>query len=353
MRLSLIRFTRHGAMVCQTLFYGFLKGGHDCRAWGMAKYAAAYGLTPLEEPLARWCEKGFAEADALVFVGACGIAVRGIAPFVKDKRTDPAVVVTDEQGNYVISLLSGHIGGANELAVKVAEMTGGVPVVTTATDVNGLFAVDVFARQNGMVIENMKYAKAVSAALLDGEPVGFASRFPVRGEIPPQLLAEGGGGRPGTRPRLGIAVTLDETDQPYPDTLRLYPRIVTAGIGCRRDTPAELIEEKVLEALALHHMPVCCLAGAASIDLKAREEGILAFCRKYGLPYRVYTAQQLQAVPGDFSPSSFVSSVTGVDNVCERAAVLASGGGRLLQKKYVGDGVTVALAVKDWSADFE
>ena len=100
-------------------------------------------------------------------------------------------------------------------------------------------------------------------------------------------------------------------------------------------------------------MPVCCLAGAASIDLKAREEGILAFCRKYGLPYRVYTAQQLQAVPGDFSPSSFVSSVTGVDNVCERAAVLASGGGRLLQKKYAGDGVTVALAVKDWSADFE
>ena len=379
MRLSLISFTRHGAMVCQTLFYGFLKGGHDCRAWGMAKYAAAYGLTPLEEPLARWCEKGFAEADALVFVGACGIAVRGIAPFVKDKRTDPAVVVTDEQGNYVISLLSGHIGGANELAVKVAEMTGGVPVVTTATDVNGLFAVDVFARQNGMVIENMKYAKAVSAALLDGEPVGFASRFPVRGEIPPQLLAEGdggsdpkrpekpaeaeeeqamsgrnqAGGRPGTRPRLGIAVTLDETDQPDPDTLRLYPRIVTAGIGCRRDTPAELIEEKVLEALALHHMPVCCLAGAASIDLKAREEGILAFCRKYGLPYRVYTAQQLQAVPGDFSPSSFVSSVTGVDNVCERAAVLASGGGRLLQKKYAGDGVTVALAVKDWSADFE
>ena len=354
MKISLISFTRRGAGICQTLFYSLLQEGHDCEAYGMAKYAAACGLTPLEASLSDWCGERFGGRDAIIFVGACGIAVRGIAPYVRDKRTDPAVIVTDEGGNYVISLLSGHIGGANELAQKVAELTGGVPVVTTATDVNGLFAVDVFARGNGLVIENMKYAKAVSAALLDREPVGFVSRFPAAGTLPAGLEAEEWPASPKKgRPSLGIAITLDGQDQPYPDTLRLYPRIVAAGIGCRRGTPGELIEKKVLEVLALHHMPVCCLALAASIDLKAEEAGILFFCRKYGLPYQVYPAKELRAVPGDFSPSSFVSSVTGVDNVCERAAVLASGQGRLIRKKYAGDGVTVALAVKDWRADFE
>ena len=360
MKLSLISFTRQGGLLCQTLFYGFLREGHDCEAFCMPKYAEECGLAPLEGSLGEWCGSRFSQADALVFVGACGIAVRGIAPFVRDKRKDPAVAVVDEKAGFVISLLSGHIGGANELTLKIAELTGAQPVVTTATDVNGLFAVDVFARQNGMVIENMAYAKKVSAALLDGEPVGFDSDFPVKGEIPPELagiVETGAGAEEGTAikhpPASGIAVTLHETASPWPLTLRLYPRIVVIGIGCRKDTPAERIEERALEALNRHHIPVCCVCQAASIDLKKEEPGILAFCRKYGIPYRTYSGEELKGVRGDFSPSAFVASVTGVDNVCERAAVLASGQGTLIQNKYAGDGVTIALAVKKWSVRFE
>lgn len=412
MRLSLISFTRQGGLLCQTLFYGFLREGHSCEAFCMPKYAEECGLAPLEEPLGEWCGRRFSQADALIFVGACGIAVRGIAPFVKDKREDPAVVVVDEKANFVISLLSGHIGGANELTLKIAGMTGAQPVVTTATDVNSLFAVDVFARQNGMVIESMAYAKKISAALLDREPVGFYSDFPVEGEIPPELVwdveivnetddtaavvtdtecaseeqsnanvpqvakiekslvrtknagidrKEGqtaqspvwrkGGNR--RQEALGIAVTLYETTEPWPMTLHLYPRIVTVGIGCRKDTPEERIEEKVLEVLEKHRIPVCCICQAASIDLKKEEPGLLAFCRKYGIPYRTYSGEELRAVQGDFSPSAFVASVTGVDNVCERAAVLAAEQGTLIQNKYAGDGVTIALAVKKWSVRFE
>lgn len=373
MKISLISFTRQGGMLCQTLFYGLLRQGHDCEGFCMPKYAGEWGLTPLEEPLRDWCGRRFSQSDAIVFVGACGIAVRGIAPFVRDKREDPAVAVVDERAGFVISLLSGHIGGANELAWKIAALTGACPVVTTATDVNGLFAVDVFARQNGMAIENMACAKRISAALLDGEPVGFCSDFPVEGEIPPELRRDrkesfSEGAKPAEEkpeqkapeeidpqriPQLGIAVTLRETEQPWPLTLRLYPRVVTIGIGCRRDTPAERIERKAQEALGTLGIPVCCICQAASIDLKKEERGILDFCRKYGIPYRTYSGDELREAQGDFSPSAFVASVTGVDNVCERAAVLAAEQGTLIRKKYAGDGVTIALAVKKWSVCFE
>ena len=357
MKLSLISFTRQGGLLCQTLFYGFLRQGHDCEAFCMPKYAEECGLSPLTEPLREWCGRRFSQADALIFVGACGIAVRGIAPFVEDKRKDPAVAVVDEKAGFVISLLSGHIGGANELSLQIGEMTGAQPVVTTATDVNGLFAVDVFARQNGMVIENMACAKGISAALLDREPVGFASEFPVEGEIPPELVRSEIGktcaAKATGHAALGIAVTLRETAAPWPLTLRLYPRIVTMGIGCRKNTQAERIEEKALEVLAKHRIPVCCICQAASIDLKKEEPGILAFCRKYGIPYQTYSGEELKEAKGNFSPSAFVASVTGVDNVCERAAVLAAEQGTLIQNKYAGDGVTIALAVKKWSVRFE
>lgn len=339
-------------MLCRTLFDGFVKEGYLCEAYGMSRYAAEWGLTPLEESVRNWCGRQFAAADAIVFVGACGIAVRGIAPFVRDKREDPAVLVVDERGQFVISLLSGHIGGANALARQVAGLTGAVPVVTTATDVNGLFAVDEFAVRNGMVIENMRYAKQISAALLDREAVGFYSGFPVEGDMPSELVRVEEA-QMQSAVGIGIAVTLYDTDTPYPVTLRLYPRIVCAGIGCRKGTPAERVEQKVLEVLRMHHIPPVCICQAASIDLKKEEQGILDFCRKYGIPFVTFSAEELGRVPGDFSASSFVSSVTGVDNVCERAALCAAGTGTLIRKKYAGDGVTVALAVKKWRICFE
>ncbi len=139
--------------------------------------------------------------DGVIFIGACGIAVRSIAPYIAGKKTDPAVLVIDECGQFVISLLSGHLGGANELAVRCAGYLHATPVVTTATDLHSRFAVDVFAKKNGCAIFHMKAAKEASAALLAGEKIGFYSEFPWEGDLPDGLMLCGKDGIPSVQGR--------------------------------------------------------------------------------------------------------------------------------------------------------
>ena len=257
----------------------------------------------------------------------------------------------DEKGIFAISLLSGHIGGANELAGKLANLTGAIPVITTATDVNGRFAVDVFAKKQKLWIADMKAAKQVSADVLDEKKIGLVTDFPILGEMPEELEL-----LKGTEPfegKTGIVIALNETFHPFPCTLHLIPKIVALGLGCRKGKEEAAIEEAVLEALSRNRLSIHSLMGAASVDLKAEEPGILAFCEKYGLDFQAYSAEELSEAEGDFIPSSFVKNVAGVDNVCERSAVLLSDGGKLIQKKAAGNGVTVALAVKEWSVEFE
>lgn len=293
------------------------------------------------------------DSDAIVFIGACGIAVRSIAPFVKSKKMDPAVVVVDEQGRYAISLLSGHIGGANELAEEIAEIVHAQPVVTTATDLNDKFAVDVFAKKNGCFISDMGLAKDVSAALLAGKEIGFASDFPWIGEIPDGLkLYEEGQ----ENPDLGIYVTSGYMEHPFVHTLYLIPKVITTGVGCKKGTPKETVEKVIRRACDEVLIPSVAMEQVASIDLKKEEEGILGYCRERNLPFITYTTEELKEVEGTYAASKFVEEVTGVDNVCERAALLGSskdGKGRLISRKYAQDGVTVALAMKKWSVEFE
>ena len=171
MTTAVIAFTRRGAALGRSLADAL--GGSLHVPARVAPEGGAEAYSSLEG----WTAWAWARADALVFVGAAGIAVRAIAPHVRDKFSDPAVVSVDEVGRFVVPLLSGHVGGANELARRVAALTGGQAAVSTATDVNGLFAVDVWARERGMAITDRVLAKEVSAALLEGRPVGFASDF--------------------------------------------------------------------------------------------------------------------------------------------------------------------------------
>ena len=131
--------------------------------------------------LAEWTSTQFAQADALIFVGAVGIAVRAIAPHCKSKATDPAVVVLDECGRFAVPLLSGHLGGANALARALAEACGAIPIITTATDANGVFAVDEWAKAQGCAVLEPERIKLVSGALLAGHTVRLASDWPVQG----------------------------------------------------------------------------------------------------------------------------------------------------------------------------
>lgn len=291
--------------------------------------------------LAEWTSAQFAQADALIFVGAVGIAVRAIAPHCKSKATDPAVVVLDECGRFAVPLLSGHLGGANALARALAEACGAIPVITTATDANGVFAVDEWAKAQGCAVLEPERIKLVSGALLAGHTVRLASDWPVQGTPP-------AGVDPARTPaEADFALTLS----PAGDALHLVPRIGVLGIGCRRGICAEQLEAAFADFCARHSLAPACIAAAASIDLKADEAGLLAFCRAHGWPITFYSAEQLRALSGPFTPSSFVQSVTGVDNVCERAAVLASGGCIRIPKQ-AGGGVTLALALCPYAPDW-
>ena len=248
--------------------------------------------------LAEWTSAQFVQSDALIFVGAAGIAVRAIAPHCKSKTTDPAVVVVDECGRFAVPILSGHLGGANDLARAIAAVCGAVPVITTATDANGLFAVDEWAKKQNCAVRETPRIKFVSGALLAGKTVRYASPWAIAGTSPAGQL------------EAAFAAFCADTN--------LAPVGITA---------------------------------AASIDLKQNEPGLLEFCRSHGWPVSFYSAAQLRAVPGAFSVSRFVQGVTGVDNVCERAAVLASGG-TLLLPKYAHTGVTFAAAVRPFAPDW-
>ena len=276
--------------------------------------------------------------------------MRSISPFLDHKSKDPAVVVMDEKGIFAISLLSGHLGGANELAGMLANLTGAIPVITTATDVNGRFAVDLFAKKNGLYIMNMDYAKQISADILDEKQIGFYSDFPVVGNVPEELSVWNE--REVFEGTNGICVTLDVRKQPYKQSLNLIPKIVSIGVGCKKGTPLEKIEARVLKVLEKCGVAMQSIEQVASIDLKKNEPGLKAFCEKYKLAFITYTAEELRQVEGEFENSAFVEAITGVDNVCERCAVRSADNGRLLWKKEAADGVTVALAVRDWSVDF-
>ncbi len=308
-----------------------------------ARFAAEFGASPYES-LDSWTHAAFDSADALVFVSATGIAVRAIAPYVNDKFSDPAVVCIDERARYVVPLLSGHVGGANEIACHVAKLVGAMPVVSTATDVNNVFAVDVWAREQGLAITNRVLAKKVSAALLEGKQVGFQSDFPVRGALPDGLIAHASREK-SQDVTLGICVSVNEAARPFDETLVLVPRAVSLGVGCRKGIDAQVFAEAVEHALAQESISLNAVRSVASIDVKAQEEAVLAFAKAQGVPTRFFDAEQLAAVAGDFSSSEFVRETVGVDNVCERAALAACPQGVLIMRKVAASGATVAAAL--------
>lgn len=288
-----------------------------------------------------WTAEHFAQDEALIFVGAVGIAVRAIAPHCRSKAADPAVVAVDEGGNFAVPLLSGHLGGANALARALAKACGAVPVITTATDVNGLFAVDLWAKAQNCAVLEPERIKCVSGALLAGQTVRYWSPWPVAGETP-------AGVKKADAPEAAdFAMTLT----PQGGALHLVPRIGVLGVGCRRGTTAQQLEEAFAAFCAASGLSPAAVCAAASIDLKKDEPGLAAFCKAHGWPITFYPADELRAVPGQFTPSAFVASVTGVDNVCERSAVKASGG-MLLLPKTAGGGVTLALAVRPFAPDW-
>ena len=335
MRVSLIAFTERGGALAD-------RASAELESLGW-RTDAARGWGEGKRELRAWTAEAFAGSDALVFVGAAGICVRAVAPHVVSKLTDPAVLVLSEDGRFVIPLLSGHVGGANALARTLADRLGAVCVTTTATDTRHLFAVDVWAKSQGLTILNPGRIKRVSGKLLAGGTVRLYSDWPVAGKAPR-------GVEPVPEGPCDVRVTAGTGDAG--EALILVPRALALGVGTRRGVAAEAVEKTVRAALAESGYRMEAVSGVFSIDLKKDEPGLHAFCAGRRLPFETFPAEALNALPGTFSGSDFVKTTTGTDCVCERSAVLGARGGPLRVRKYAADGVTAAAAEQAVSLQF-
>ncbi len=290
------------------------------------------------------------KVDAFIFIMATGIVVRMVAEHLQSKQTDPAIVVIDDAGKFAISLLSGHLGGANELARRCAFICGANPVITTATDANDLPSFDMLAKDNNWVIDDITRIKTLNSLLLDDKEIAVVDRsgkvrswFHGRGKLSfYDTFVEA------TNSRADGLLLI--TNQFFPNQsqnknlLILRPRDLVLGIGCNRNTPLEEIEEFVDTQLRRCFVSLKSVVGIASAEAKSDEAGLIAYAEKYGLGLTFYSSEELNRVSVPTEPSQYVLAAIGAKGVAEPAAVLASGGGRLLLKKVKSPNVTLAIA---------
>jgi cobalt-precorrin 5A hydrolase len=308
------------------------------------------GALPYNLPLADLCGELFQNYRGLVMVMAMGIVFRLLAPHLRDKRNDPAVVVLDEKGRFAISALSGHLGGANDLARRLQERLGSLAVITTATDVHGLPAVDLLARDHNLVMEPFERVKAVNAAIVNGEPVHFYSEINLEGELPASL-----GLKPlGTFRREEMAggqyvfITNRTMAEHPPGALFLRPRNLVVGLGCRRGIEDEAVKDAVKEALRCAGRSLSSVRLMATVDLRAGEEGVLSAAREMRLPLLAFTRAEIEEIylmrGEELSFSQYVFDKIGVGGVCEPVALLAAPAAKLIVRKKALNGVTAAVA---------
>lgn len=334
MILHVIAFTKNGVKLSKRVGRLLEKKLHTVEIFA--------GTGDDKTSLQDFCKNGFKNADGLVFVGATGIAVRGIAPFVKSKTSDPAVIVIDDTGKFVISLLSGHIGGANMLCNSIAKMLKGTAVITTATDNNKVWAIDDFAVKNNYSIINTRKIKGISSRLLSMYDVTLYSDFEICSELPNNVLL--------TDDVLEANIVISDVNCEF-DEIVLVPKIYSIGIGCKKGTKVGVMYDFVMDTLAREYINPKAIECICSIDIKSEERAIISLSKKLNVPFLTYSATTLNRVSGNFTKSDFVKKTVGTDNVCERSAVKGNSG-NLVVTKTCCDGMTLAIAKRDFLVDF-
>jgi cobalt-precorrin 5A hydrolase len=279
-------------------------------------------------------ESMFKEFEGIVFISSTGIAVRMCAPFIKDKSVDPGIVVIDDLGRYSISLLSGHIGGGNELAKELANYLGCESVITTATDGRGIEAVDVFAKNNNLIIEELRDVKSITARMLKGVKLKLESEVALNIKYD-HIVSE--------NEVAAIFVTSKENinyDKPY---CILRPRNLVIGIGCKRGKTEQEILGAVKKVLSENNLSIKSVRAISTVDVKQYEEGIIKAAEVLGCELKIFNRAEIEKVQDVFSKSNFVKETIGVSSVCEPCAFL--GGGELIVRKTAVNGVTVAVSL--------
>lgn len=341
-------------------FYLTDEGGRLAHKLAAAHPGDIYNKENFKENL----RTGFGKYDSLICIMATGIVVRILSPLIVHKTSDPAVVVLDQKGKYAISLLSGHLGGANDLAREMAAISGGEAVITTATDVAGELSFDTFAKKYDMAIENIGQLKHISGTLLSGKKVNvFTDKNAA--ELYPELAKEQKRGMIAILPLSEFfktytiesnipAVVIDErlfvSNSTVPQAapvLYLRPRTICAGIGCKRNMEQKPIEEALLQTLkeeGIHPLSLKCIA---TIPLKSDEPGIIGTAANLNVPLQIIPTEEIENL--DISQlgiqtSEFVASQTGVLSVSTACSYLASGKGEILKDKAKYKGITIALS---------
>jgi len=278
------------------------------------------------------------DVDAIICIMATGIVVRAIAPLCSDKKHDPCVLVLDEKGKFVISLLSGHIGGGNELSRKLAKKLNASAVITTASDVTGHTALDLWAKKNGLLVTDKNKLTRLSAKIVNDGSLRIFSDCDVK-NLPADLV------QVSNLEEADIIVS----DRIFPDcnALFLRPCGICIGVGCNRGTSEQAFEIAITELLTEYQISRDAVSCYASIDLKNDEVGMLDFISKENTPIFFYTKDELNGVDG-VSSSLAVMKATGAKGVAEPAALLAAqtknSSTELIARKHKWKDVTAAIA---------
>jgi cobalt-precorrin 5A hydrolase len=352
MKICVFAITRQGSGLAREIKGRLQAEGHPVELYIWKGHAReAEGENPIID-LALQAGECFHRFDGMVMVMAAGIAVRVIAPHLTDKRSDPAVVVMDEKGSFAISLLSGHLGGANRLARDLGRLLGAVPVITTATDVNQTLALDELAQERGWKVENPEALKSVSSALVNGQRVlvladylHYLDPVPRPDNLDLVELGELESIQEKSLDYQAVAIISSREALPHfpQPTVIIRPAAVVVGIGCRRGASREFILEAIARGLRMAGRSRGAVRCLATIDLKKDEPGLLAAAESLRLPLQVFDRQSISAVEHDFPVSDWVRSKVGVGAVSEPVAYLAGRRPRRVLGKTRFDGVTVSV----------
>ena len=271
--------------------------------------------------------KQFNRYDAHIFIMATGIVIRKIAPLIKSKDVDPAVVVIDEQERFVISLLSGHLGGANELASDLAQQFSLLPIITTSSDITGKIAIDTLSQKMNCEMENLEKAKNITSLIVDNKKVDI---------LLPKNVTFGENGN-----SEGVVITSNKENI---EVMRLYPKNLILGIGCRRGTLKEDILKAVDILMKKYNLSYKSIRKIATVDVKADEVGLIDAAKELGHELIIIDRSEILTVESNFKGSEFVKKQIGVTCVSEPCAYLASNkNGKFIEQKFIYNGITISI----------
>ncbi len=352
--IAIITLTRNGTQTGLRL----LKELPESRLYAPERFLGDIGdrIVPTITSIRQTLQSAFQRHRALVCIMASGIVVREVAPLLKSKHVDPAVVNLDEAGKFTVSLLSGHKGGANQLAQEVARILGGQAVISTASDTQGLPALDLLAQKHGWTLESSSHLTEISAALVNDDPIGLYQNCGTYDWLPDPM--------PTTMQRFSslqemwysdlkfvVCVTYRDLASRLTEvgkkSLVFHPQCLHVGVGCNRGTPMEEIYQAICDTFESQNLSMHSIAALATIQQKADEAGLLQICEQKDWPLKFFSSEELSEVPNLPNPSEYAQKCVGAPGVAEPAALLSAGANRLLVEKRKFSNVTVAVAIQE------